>query len=506
MNKATVFANDLHVEWIKWRRELEDSGRRIFNVSRTHYCWETFNGSSEIEVIDYARGLYGCLVCGRLHYCSSEGGACPLVQNPDNDSYACPFSGRKHSDADPGIGTYDGEVLAQTAGRLSDNNGAMYMNIESDRGLRRQANNMSNMASRRKQLGVADHARTLKQIVSKMGAFGRVATQFEPFVKGPNTPTPAVPPPPKQRALPEVSSDLGVRRTTFSDQETARDCDFQARFFADMAAELEHLRPFFAAEPAALRSTGPRSPLSVTEDSPAVVRKQQQQYSTMDGHERLRRILRHVMQAMEILAACRHDLVPPQAWPPFDVRLDYYLHVSACLVESVLGKKLATIQDREMQQHVAVFLLDVLATTMNQRDSFGAQLIVWAADPWLEWCKTRLCIPHLIGQYSGWVTRISQPHTDRISVQDRKRKRADSSDRPPRPGPLFDDATRKAMGALPPAIYSTLVEVAANISHQGNQVRSRLVDSHASPIALYAAVHASLLERRPQYRKRPPKD
>ncbi len=481
---------DILPEWIAWRRaELEDSTRRIFNVSRTHRCWENDN-CSDTMVVNRTMNLHGCLVCGRLHHCRANAAECPLVQNPDNGSYVCAFTGRELADPDPITGTYDAEVLANSAGHVTT---SAHSHTTSAHSLRNEANRASDANTRKRKHVLADTAGALAQSMARAAASSRGIALFEPFIPGAASHvTPLATK--KKHSIDggDESGSGGDRRTSYSKEETTRDCDFQARFFADMALEMEYLRPLFVERAV----PDPQSSLSLTEDSPV-----QRKHSTLDGSERLRRTLRHIMQAIEILAATRQSDAS-QAWPPFEARLDYYLHVSACLMEVVLGKKLEAILDSEMQKHAAIFLLDVLATTMSQRDSFGAQLIIWAADPWLEWCKTGLCLTQLIGQYDVWLKKTTRTYADRLGARGRKRKRSDGS----QPGPIyqpFDEETRTAMDALPSSLYSTLVSVAANISHQGNLVRTRLIEHRRSPIALYATVHASLLERRPQYRKRP---
>lgn len=77
----------------RWVARVEKNTQRVFTgLASTHQCWLSSERRNVVRV-HVTMPLYGCVECGRLHYCEGNWRTCYQERNND-DQYVCCFSGR----------------------------------------------------------------------------------------------------------------------------------------------------------------------------------------------------------------------------------------------------------------------------------------------------------------------------------------------------------------------------------------------------------------------------
>jgi hypothetical protein len=489
--------HDLHPAWLHWRRaRMEDATPHRFNVPPSHMCWAKGRDSTNIEVVDGRLNLYGCTECGRLHECLADAGACPVLQNPHEMNYSCAFSGRVVADADSVIGGWDLEQMARSAAFISRDSWA---HVAPARQAVSAANYTSSSSERNRQMNIAKHARELNtgnRLMAKFNTIWAKKDKSRPKTtlieeldeereqEQDNTRARDDDQEPGDKATFAVNGlDGDARRCMYAPEERTRDCAFHQRYFAPLEERLADLKSLFHRRTA---PPPPPSPLALSASSPSVQRGVTT-HTVRDGVERLRQ---SVTAAVRVLEALTMDVPLPRAesgWPPVDSRIAYYTAMTSRLIPIVVRKALEALQEAELNKHVAVALLDVLASPLRLQDSFGSLLFAWVADPWLYWCKHEGRVVHALLQYESRTRTEDVPYHGRLAPPSRKRKRRDSGD-------ALTPEALDALKSVSDPMLRALIGAAKNISHQGNTTRTVVNALTPSPIGLYSLLHSALLD------------
>ncbi len=441
--------HDDHPLWLQFRCEELEHKRGIFNVDPNHVCWAP--GASDMMVLDPGLRVHVCMRCGRLHECTGE--IHPTMINPVEGSYVCVFSGQVVDVPDPILGTYDNEVQAHEAAYVSS--ALPWFDGKKEARQQRTAGNFAMGQERSK------HFRTAKNALS----LGHSALIVSRYSQG--------------QSKEEVGSFHEQARVMYDPQERERDCDYQRRFFQPIETALEPLRALFAVGP-----TPPVQPPSPEKPVPKLCTPKGRN-TVEDGRLRLGKTIEQVMGVFEALTPVTHE------WPPASARLEYYTKVMTNLIEFSSGKRLHQLQENELSRQAIVLMLDVLATTMRDQDSAGHSLLLWVADPWLQWCKQNKVVQALI-KFDKWNNAASKPYLARTS-NNASRKRKRSTVEVGHGLATTQEPAVAELRALPTALRRVLIQSARNISHQGNAIRSSIYERRLSPQTVYTLVHRGLL-------------
>ncbi len=555
-----------HPAFLLWRNLLETTYGR-FNVvtGGSHVCGDAIK---PFDPFGTQLHVHVCYDCGAFHQCrhaheshqnrhrdKNDHGTCTAVRS-DDASYRCVFSGSVLSDPDFVLGTFDTETQAREAAELSHPS-SLWVHVDKTGKELRATGNVHTGAMRNQYYNKSDSSNALFHSMLTVNHHSRMLSrQNKKQQHKKNTSSSSS----RNR---EFHGDGGggdgnddyadamndnhhyhhhqepagslLRRGPTDKSEIERDTSFQREFFRPLEAKLRHLHGIFHSKKKMVKKEKPQDstaekgeapprpplpppppppPLShrhhhhTPSKKPSVSPKTRRHVEV--GRERLTNSLRHVIAIFDALTAPFLDAAP-EYWPSPVQRLTYFSSVMLHLIPLVAGKPLQELQDAELNKYVAVLMLDVFASTMRDTDSMGDSLFLWAADPWLFWCKQRCKLSQTLGQFATWNEKATKPYLERTAHNpSRKRKRRNTAGTAAASAadalststtgitscPVSEEAVR-VLREAPEALRRALIQSARNISHQGNAIRTAIHNQAHSPQTVYTIVHQELLVSHP---------